>query len=126
MNPRSPNQAQIYHGWLVVAAAFLIALFAWGLGFYGLGIYLVALQERHLAPKNLDRDLSFPTDWPSQVSLTIGNDKFQILGIVAKDWRAKNNSRLACHIFAPISEVDMNKKGSTAHPPTFKDGCQFY
>jgi hypothetical protein len=37
----------IYHGWLVVGTAFLIALFAWGIGFYGPGIYLVALRERH-------------------------------------------------------------------------------
>jgi len=37
----------IYHGWLVVGAAFLIALFGWGIGFYGPGIYLVALHERH-------------------------------------------------------------------------------
>jgi MFS family permease len=36
----------LYHGWLVVAAALLIAAFSWGLGFYGLGIYLVALRER--------------------------------------------------------------------------------
>jgi MFS family permease len=38
--------AGLYHGWLVVALAFLIALFSWGLGFYGLGIYLVALRAR--------------------------------------------------------------------------------
>jgi MFS family permease len=38
---------RLYHGWLVVAAAFLIALFGWGTGFYGPGIYLMALQERH-------------------------------------------------------------------------------
>jgi len=37
----------IYHGWLVVGAAFLIAFFGWGVGFYGPGIYLVALRERH-------------------------------------------------------------------------------
>jgi len=37
----------LYHGWLVVAAAFLIALFGFGLGFYGPGIYLVALTARH-------------------------------------------------------------------------------
>jgi MFS family permease len=36
-----------YHGWRVVGAAFLIALFGWGIGFYGPGIYLVALQARH-------------------------------------------------------------------------------
>lgn len=38
---------RLYHGWRVVAAAFLIALFGWGLGFYGPGIDLVALEERH-------------------------------------------------------------------------------
>jgi MFS family permease len=37
----------IYHGWLVVGAAFLVAAFGFGLGFYGPGIYLVALQARH-------------------------------------------------------------------------------
>ena len=37
----------IYHGWLVVGAAFLIAVFGWGIGFYGAGIYLVALHQRH-------------------------------------------------------------------------------
>jgi MFS family permease len=36
----------LYHGWLVVVLAFLIAIFSWGLGFYGLGIYLVALRAR--------------------------------------------------------------------------------
>jgi MFS family permease len=39
--------SRLYHGWLVVAAAFLIALFGWGLGFYAPGIYLMALQEGH-------------------------------------------------------------------------------
>jgi MFS family permease len=37
----------LYHGWFVVAAAFLVALFGFGLGFYGPGIYLVALKARH-------------------------------------------------------------------------------
>jgi MFS family permease len=37
----------LYHGWRVVAAAFAIALFGWGLGFYGPGIYLVALASGH-------------------------------------------------------------------------------
>src|SRR5467141_1065962 len=36
-----------YHGWLVVAAAFLVALYGFGLGFYGPGIYLVALKALH-------------------------------------------------------------------------------
>ena len=36
----------LYHGWRVVALAFLVASFSWGLGFYGLGIYLVVLRDR--------------------------------------------------------------------------------
>ena len=36
----------LYHGWLIVAVAFLVALFGFGLGFYGPGIYLVALRAR--------------------------------------------------------------------------------
>jgi MFS family permease len=37
----------LYHGWLVVAAAFLVAMYGFGLGFYGPGIYLVALKAGH-------------------------------------------------------------------------------
>ena len=36
-----------YHGWWVVFCAFIIALYGWGLGFYGLSLYLVALQKLH-------------------------------------------------------------------------------
>jgi MFS family permease len=36
----------LYHGWVVVAVAFMVALFGFGLGFYGPGIYLVALRAR--------------------------------------------------------------------------------
>jgi MFS family permease len=42
-----PPLLPLYHGWLVVAAAFLVALYGFGLGFYGPGIYLVALKELH-------------------------------------------------------------------------------
>ena len=37
----------LYHGWLVVAGAFLIAMYGFGLGFYGPGIYLVTLKGLH-------------------------------------------------------------------------------
>jgi MFS transporter len=33
-----------FHGWRVVAAAFVLAVFGWGLGFYGLPIYLQAVR----------------------------------------------------------------------------------
>ena len=38
------STGSLYHGWLVVGVAFLVAMFSWGLGFYGLGIYLVVLR----------------------------------------------------------------------------------
>jgi hypothetical protein len=37
----------LYHGWLVVAAAFLFALYGFGLGFYGPGVYLAASIVDH-------------------------------------------------------------------------------
>jgi hypothetical protein len=36
-----------YRGWRVVLACGIIASFSWGLGFYGLGVYLHALSRRH-------------------------------------------------------------------------------
>jgi MFS family permease len=36
-----------YRGWSVVIACGIIAAFSWGLGFYGLGVYLHALNHRH-------------------------------------------------------------------------------
>src|SRR5512132_3469828 len=39
--------ARLYHGWKVVACAFLIAVFGWGFGFYGIGVFLAELVERH-------------------------------------------------------------------------------
>ena len=38
---------RIFYGWYVVAGAFLVAVWAWGIAFYGLGIYLVALSREH-------------------------------------------------------------------------------
>ena len=37
----------LYRGWLVVAACAVLATFSWGLGFYGLGVYLHALNHLH-------------------------------------------------------------------------------
>ncbi|EDP62234.1 hypothetical protein BAL199_19473 [alpha proteobacterium BAL199] len=35
----------MFHGWKVVATAFLVAMFGWGFGFYGAGVYLATLAE---------------------------------------------------------------------------------
>jgi MFS family permease len=36
---------QAFAGWRVVAGAFVLAVFAWGIGFYGPGIYIATLAE---------------------------------------------------------------------------------
>ncbi|HVQ75266.1 MAG TPA: MFS transporter, partial [Candidatus Binatia bacterium] len=37
----------MFYGWYVVGGAALIAVWSWGLGFYGLSIYLVSLRAAH-------------------------------------------------------------------------------
>jgi hypothetical protein len=34
----------VFFGWKVVAAAFTVAVFAWGIGFYGPAVFLAALH----------------------------------------------------------------------------------
>jgi MFS family permease len=40
-------QAPRFYGWTVVAAAFVVAIFGWGVGFYGPPIFLKAVQDAH-------------------------------------------------------------------------------
>lgn len=42
-----------YAGWRVVCACFIVAVFAWGFGLYGHGIYLAELQRLHGWPASL-------------------------------------------------------------------------
>src|SRR5437667_10077805 len=39
--------ARYFYGWNVVAATFVMALFSFGLGFYGLSVYVATLQRLH-------------------------------------------------------------------------------
>src|SRR2546425_8894908 len=39
--------ARYFYGWNVVAATFVMALFTFGLGFYGLTVYVATLQQLH-------------------------------------------------------------------------------
>jgi len=49
-----------YHGWWVVFCAFGIALYGWGLGFYGLSLYLVALHKAHgWSPATISAAITF-------------------------------------------------------------------
>jgi len=40
-------RGRYFYGWNVVAATFVMALFSFGLGFYGLAVYVAALQRLH-------------------------------------------------------------------------------
>lgn len=49
-----------YHGWWVVFCCFIIALYGWGFGFYGLSLYLVALSKTHgWSPATISAAITF-------------------------------------------------------------------
>ncbi len=49
-----------YHGWWVVFCCFVIALYGWGFGFYGLSLYLVALTKAHgWSPATISAAITF-------------------------------------------------------------------
>src|SRR5262245_34571710 len=45
MTAEARTFAHGFYGWRVVAGAFVLAMFGWGLGFYGTPVYLHAVQE---------------------------------------------------------------------------------
>ncbi|MGI8552582.1 MAG: MFS transporter, partial [Dehalococcoidia bacterium] len=52
MNPASrparlPQPAGLFYGWYMVAACAVVAFYAWGLGFYGLGVYLNVFHRQY-------------------------------------------------------------------------------
>jgi len=49
-----------YHGWWVVFCCFVVALYGWGFGFYGLSLYLVALTKAHgWSPATISAAITF-------------------------------------------------------------------
>jgi hypothetical protein len=44
--PATQAQASTFYGWWVVGAAFVLAVFGWGLGFYGPPVFLKVLHEQ--------------------------------------------------------------------------------
>lgn len=45
MSDSAPPASSAFYGWRVVAGAFVVAVFGWGLGFYGPPVYLHAVRE---------------------------------------------------------------------------------
>jgi MFS family permease len=53
-NPIAVDEASIrYDGWRIVAVCFLVAIFGWGLGFYGQTVYVAELHRLHGWPTSL-------------------------------------------------------------------------
>src|SRR5215469_6696702 len=50
---RSDRKAPAFFGWRVVAAAFIVAVFGWGVAFYGPPVFLYAIQQRSGWPLGL-------------------------------------------------------------------------
>jgi hypothetical protein len=59
---------QGFAGWRVVAGAFVLAVFAWGIGFYGPGVYIATLAEGRLWPVGL---LSAAVTWHFLVAAAV-------------------------------------------------------
>ena len=53
VRPTLDESSSGYAGWRVVAACFLVAIFAWGFGLYGHGVYLAELHRLHGWPTSL-------------------------------------------------------------------------
>src|SRR4029078_6047827 len=54
------EKAKRYHGWWVVVCTFVVALYGWGIGFYGLSLYLVALHKAHgWSPATISSAITF-------------------------------------------------------------------
>ena len=43
----TPGRAERFYGWRVVQAAFVLAMFGWGLGFFGPPVFLSVIHEAH-------------------------------------------------------------------------------
>jgi hypothetical protein len=60
MNKEKRSRGPTYHGWWVVVCTFTIALYGWGFGFYGLGLYLVALHRAwNWSPAEISTAITF-------------------------------------------------------------------
>src|SRR6185437_5950562 len=73
----------IFFGWRVVAAAFVFAVFAWGVAFYGPSVFLHALHERHGWPISLISAAITAHFLLSALMVTYPDDAHRRFGIVA-------------------------------------------
>jgi MFS family permease len=70
-----------YSGWRVVLICFLMAMFAWALGFYGQGVYLAELQRAHGWPASLISTATTFFYLFSALLVVFVNDAIRMLGV---------------------------------------------
>jgi MFS family permease len=75
-----PESSRRYFGWRVVAALFVIAVLAWGFGFYGHAVYLAELQRLHHWPTSLIAAASTVYYLSSAVLVIFVNDAIRRYG----------------------------------------------
>jgi MFS family permease len=75
-----PESSRRYFGWRVVAALFVIAVLAWGFGFYGHAVYLAELQRLHGWPTSLIASASTMYYLASAILVIFVNDVIRRLG----------------------------------------------
>jgi MFS family permease len=75
-----PESSRRYFGWRVVAALFVIAVLAWGFGFYGHAVYLAELRNLHGWSTSLIATASTLYYLVSAVLMIFVNDVIRRLG----------------------------------------------
>ena len=72
-----------YYGWRVVFACFVMAVIAWGFGFYGHGFYLAELQRQHGWPSALISSATTAYYLFSAILVAFVSDAIRRLGVRA-------------------------------------------
>jgi MFS family permease len=75
-----PESSRSYFGWRVTAALFVVAVLAWGFGFYGHAVYLSELQKLHGWPTAAISAASTLYYFASAVLVVFVNDAIQRFG----------------------------------------------
>lgn len=75
-----PESSRRYFGWRIVAVLFVVAVLAWGFGFYGHAVYLAELQKLHGWPTSLIAAASTVSYLASAVLMIFVNDAIRWMG----------------------------------------------
>jgi MFS family permease len=75
-----PESSRSYFGWRVTAALFVVAVLAWGFGFYGHAVYLSELQKLHGWPTAAISAASTLYYFASAILVVFVNDAIQRFG----------------------------------------------